>query len=141
MIRYGIGIRGPATVDMPIPSDLDERIRFVVDNAMSYWRGVHQDLVGAIGELAPGATLPSRVPEWCLLGACRMLYTAATGDVTSKSGAGRWAASVLGEQHRTICDAVVALRNGPAGEVGRDELVATAEAMAEALRRIATFAT
>ena len=137
LVRYGIGIRGPAIADMPIPTDLDERIRFVVDNSMSYWRGIHRELVGAIGELAADATLPSRVPEWCLLGVCRMLYTATTGDVTSKSGAGRWAAGVLGEQHRDICTSVVAMRNGVARDVGRDELVATAEAMAEALRRIA----
>lgn len=139
LVRYGISIRGPAIGDMPIPTDLDERIRFVIDNAMSYWRGIHRDLVGAIGELAPAATLPSRIPEWCLLGTCRMLYTATTGDVTSKSGAGRWAAGVLGEQHREICDAVVAMRNGAPTEVGRDELVATAQAMAEALRRIAAL--
>jgi len=139
LVRYGIGVRGPAISDMPIPTDLDERIRFVVDNAMSYWRGIHRELVGAIGELAPAGTLPSRVPEWCLLGTCRMLYTATTGDVTSKSGAGRWAEAVLGEQHRDICHAVAAMRNAAPREVGRDELVATAEAMAEALRRIAAL--
>jgi len=139
LARYGIGIRGPAVADLPIPTDLDERIRFVVDNAMSYWRGVHGELVGAIGELAPDATLPSRVPEWCLLGTCRMLYTATTGDVTSKSGAGRWAATVLGDQHRAICDAVVAMRRGAARDVGRDELVATADAMQEAIRQIAAL--
>ena len=136
LLRYGIGIRGPAIADMPIPTDLDERIRFVIDNAMSYWRGIHRDLVGAIGELAPEGTLPSSVPEWCLLGVCRMLYTASTGDVTSKSGAGRWAAAVLGEQHHSICDSVVAMRNNTPRDVGHDELVATAEAMAEALRQI-----
>lgn len=139
LVRYGIGIRGPAIAEMPIPTDLDERIRFVVDNAMSYWRRIHAELDGAIGELPPDGTLPSRVPVWCLLGACRMLYTATTGDVTSKSGAGRWAAGALGEQHRAICDAVVAMRGGTEHPVGRDELVATAEAMAEALRRIAAL--
>ena len=96
--------------------------------------------MGAIGELAPEGTLPSSVPEWCLLGVCRMLYTASTGDVTSKSGAGRWAAAVLGEQHHSICDSVVAMRNNTPRDVGHDELVATAEAMAEALRHIATLA-
>jgi hypothetical protein len=137
LARYGVRVRGPQPSDLPIALELDERVRFVVDNAKSYWAGVHAELAGALGELGPEDTLPSSVAEWCLLGACRMLYTAATGDVTSKSGAGRWAATVLNEENRRICQAVVEMRNDPAeSAVRRDVLVATEAAMREVLRRI-----
>jgi hypothetical protein len=140
LATYGVRVRGPRLEDMPIPVDAVERVRFVVDNALSYWKGVHADLLGALGELAEGGTLPSSVPQWCLLGVCRMLYTATTADVTSKSGAGRWAADVIDDANRDICSAVVAMRQRADEPVGRDVLEATEQAMADVLRRIRAFA-
>lgn len=140
LAQYGVRVRGPRPAEMPIPTEVEERLRFVIDNAMSYWRGVHTELRGALGELGADDTLPSSVPVWCLLGACRMLYTATTADVTSKSGAGRWAAEMLGEEHRAICTEVVAMRQRAEEPIGRDILVATDAAMAEALRLIRVMA-
>ncbi len=140
LATYGVRVRGPQTVDIPIPIEASERVRFVIDNALSYWTSVHGELRGALGELGTADTLPSTVPVWCLLGVCRMLYTATTADVTSKSGAGRRAAEMLGEEHRAICTEVVALRRAPDPPVGRRVLVSTDAAMAEALRLIRIMA-
>lgn len=136
LAAYGVSLRGPQPLMLQIPLDADERQRFVRDNANSYWAGVLADLRGAIGELAPGATLPSSVPEWCLLGATRMLYTVTTGDVASKSAAGSWAAELLGGDDAAVIDAVVQLRSQPRQEVGAELLAGSAAAMAEVLRRI-----
>ena len=140
LATYAVRIRGPQSADIPIPIGAEERVRFVIDNALSYWTTVHAELRGALGELGASDTLPGSVPVWCLLGVCRMLYTATTADVTSKSGAGRWAAEMLGEEHRAICTEVVALRHAPDQPVGREVLVATDAAMAEALRLIRIMA-
>jgi len=136
LAMYGVSLRGPQPNSLQIPLDTEERRRFVRNNANSYWAGVLTDLRGAIGELAPDATLPSSVPQWCLLGATRMLYTVVTGDVASKSAAGSWAAERLGAPWAAVIDEVVELRSEPSQEVGGELLRASAEAMAEALRRI-----
>ena len=140
LASYGVRIRGPHTTDIPIPTEAEQRVRFAIDNALSYWTTVHAELRGALGELGPTDTLPSSVPVWCLLGVCRMLYTATTADVTSKSGAGRWAAEMLGDEHRSVCAEVVSLRAQPEQPVGRERLAATDVAMAEALRLIRIMA-
>lgn len=136
LAMYGVSLRGPQPNELQIPLDTEERRRFVRDNANSYWAGVLADLRGAIGELGPGSTLPSSVPEWCLLGATRMLYTVNTGDVASKSAAGSWAAELLGGAWAATIDEVVQLRSEPVQDVGVDLLRSSAEAMAEVLRRI-----
>ena len=140
LATFGQRIRGPKAADIPIPDDPTDRVRFVIDNAMSYWRGVRTELRGALSELSASDTLPSSVPQWCLLGTCRMLYTASTGTVTSKSGAGRWAAGVLDETNRDVCRDVVALRQRAEEPVSRDLLARAELAMGDALRRIAVFA-
>jgi hypothetical protein len=141
LAKYGVRVRGPQPSEMPIAFDADERIRFVIDNSNSFWHSVLEELDGAIGELGASDTLPSSVPAWCLLGACRMLYTATTADVTSKSAAGRWAAGVLGDEHRAICNAVVSMRAEPERPVGRDQMTATEAAMRTALERTSALTT
>lgn len=140
LATYGIRVRGPKLAEIPIPADPIERVRFVVDNAMSYWRSVHAELRGSLGELGAADALPSSVPIWCLLGVCRMLYTATTADVTSKSAAGLWAADVLDEANRDICREVVAMRRRAEEPVGRSLLASTEQAMDEVLRRISELA-
>ena len=140
LASYGIRIRGPHVADIPIPIEAEQRVRFVIDNALSYWTNVHAELHGAVGESGSTDTVPSSVPVWCLLGLCRMLYTATTADVTSKSGAGRWAAEMLGDEHRAVCAEVVAMRRQAVFPVGRDVLAATDAAMTEALRLIRIMA-
>lgn len=136
LATYGIALRGPAPHVLGIPVDAEERIRFVIDNADSYWRSVHTEFAGALGELQATDTLPSSVPVWCLLGTLRMLYTATTGDITSKSGAGRWAVTQLDSRWSTVCEEVVELRRQPEAPVGFALLQQAAAAMGDALQQI-----
>ena len=135
LATYGVRVRGPEAADLEIPIDNEALVRFVIDNSRNYWRVIHEQFTTAVGELRTSDVLPSSVPVWCLLGACRMLYTAMTADVTSKSGAGLWAADVLGDQHRAACEAVVALRSEPEQDVSVELLHASVDAMGEAVRR------
>ena len=134
LTNYGVRVRGPQTADLEIPRDTEALVRFTLDNARDYWCTVYQEFSAAIGELGAADTLPSSVPVWCLLGVCRMLYTVSTGDVTSKSVAGGWAAERLGENYRAACELAVLLRAQPDQAVGIDELRDSCNAMAAALR-------
>ncbi len=136
LATHGIRVRGPEAAELDIPLDLDEFGRFITDNSRHYWKPVHDQFEAALSEMRPTDTLPSSVPVWCLLGVCRMLYSAATGGVTSKSAAGLWAADVLGEQHRKVCESVVALRSEADQPVDFAMLRESLDAMAEALRQI-----
>ena len=136
LATYGVRVRGPEIRELAIPIAVDDMIRFVIDNAHSYWTVVHDQFVAALGELRPSDTLAASVPVWCLLGACRMLYTALTGDVASKSAAGLWVGELLGGVHREACEAVVALRAQPDHEVGVELLRSASDTMAAVLKRI-----
>ena len=129
LATYGVTIRGPRPSELQIPLDSTDRIRFVRDNAASYWTGLLASLRGSLAELGPEATLPSSVPQWCVLGPCRMLYTASTGDVASKSAAGSWAADVVGGEHSAAIQAAVRWRGEPERPVTRQELDGAANAM------------
>src|SRR5262249_32847585 len=117
---YGVTVRGPSSTELQIPLDRMERVRFVIDNAADYWTTVLGQLRAALTELAPTDTLPSSVPEWCLLGVCRLLYTATTGDVASKSAAGHWVADVIDGQHARTVREVARLRGEAQQPVSRD---------------------
>ena len=137
LANYGVRVRGPELAELAIPVDVDDMVRFVIDNALSYWTVVHDQFVAALGELRPSDTLSSSVPVWCLLGACRMLYTALTGDVASKTAAGRWVGDLMGDAHGNTCEAVVALRAESDHDVGIELLRAACATMADVLKRIA----
>jgi hypothetical protein len=139
LATYGVRVRGPELNDLHIPIEREEMVRFVIDNSRSYWKVVHDQFLAAVNELRTEDTLPSSVPVWCLLGACRMLYTAATGDVASKSAAGGWASEIVGEQHRAACKLAVSLRAQPEQPVGLAALRASVHAMGEIIKRINTF--
>ena len=129
----GIALRGPAAAELSIPLVEEERVRFVIDNAATYWRSVHDQFAAALGELGAADTLPSAVPVWCLLGACRMLYTASTADVTSKSAAGLWVAEEFDGRWREVCTTVVQLRAREDEPVGLALLDQAVGAMGEIL--------
>ena len=90
--RYGVALRGSPAAALGVSADEAERVRWVVANVDTYWRGVHAQV---LAEIPARPAFPAEVVEWCVLGIARMAYTFETGDVTSKSGAGRWAASRL----------------------------------------------
>jgi len=87
----GITMRGERPDRIGVFVDEAERRLFVRENLQTYWRGVGERLAAGI-EASDEAEIGSEVLEWVALGVARMLYTWETGDVDSKSAAGRWAA-------------------------------------------------
>jgi Nucleotidyltransferase domain len=91
LATYGVTVRGPDPARLGVWLDLNDRIRFVVDNLAGYWADVADDVAAAS---AAGREFDGGSFEWCALGALRLHYTAFTGDVTSKTGAGRYGLEV-----------------------------------------------
>ena len=124
LATYGITARGDLAASLGIPSDLADRRHWVRDNVHSYWAGVGRQLEAALENDLVSDTTHSAVLEWVALGTMRMLYTWETGDVTSKSGAGKWGAGRLPDFAPMLTRAVE-VRRSP-GVVTRADLVAAA---------------
>ena len=111
-----------ATADLGVPD------AWVAENLDTYWRGVADALATGVAD-SDESEWGGEVLEWVALGVARMLYTFETGDVTSKSAAGRWAAERV-PGHEALFRRAVEVRSVP-GSVTRDELLECADVARE----------
>lgn len=110
LARYGVVVRGPDVDKLNISHEVEERVRFVVDNLKTYWKQLAASVVSACEE--PAAPFQPTLFEWCALGALRMHYTAFTGDVTSKRGAGEYGIVVTPDYMHDTLRAALEVRSG-----------------------------
>ena len=130
----GVAVRGPLVSELDVYVDRHDRMSWVRENVDSYWRSVLSQLRNAVDRLEPDDRLPGTIAQWCLLGVCRMLVTASTGDVESKRSAGERVAAEFPE-HAAAINHCLALR-GTESTISRDEARAVADAMAAVLDTI-----
>ena len=127
LATYGVTARGPAAQTLGIPTDDVARVRFVVDNLGSYWRGVADNIHDACARPEPPA-FDGGLLVWCALGPLRLLYTAVTGDVTSKRGAGEYGLRVAPTRfHETLRAALGMRAAGEVGEVTTEQMIDAAD--------------
>ena len=88
LATYGVTVRGPAVDKLDIWHETEARVRFVIDNLVDVL--VPARRLGREGMRGPDSSFDLASFEWCALGALRLHYTAFTGDVTSKRGAGEY---------------------------------------------------
>jgi hypothetical protein len=88
LATYGVTVRGPAADSLNVWHETEDRVRFVIDNLTSYWYQLASSVTKACDD--PTSMFDLASFEWCALGALRLHYTAFTGDVTSKRGAGEY---------------------------------------------------
>jgi len=133
--RYGVAVRGPEPDDVDIAVDPDRVRSFIADNTNAYWRSVSPSIRGALKD--PDRTeFDSALTSWCVLGVARMLYTARTGDISSKSGAGRWICDEF-PQHRELVEHALAVRErNDSRPDGRDTAQATADYLDDICDRV-----
>ena len=87
--RHGRVFRGaPLTVAV----DPARVRRYNLENLRSYWGTFPGWLRTSSSEADPGAPFEPPTLAWVVLGPPRLHYTLATGDITSKAGAGRYLA-------------------------------------------------
>jgi len=137
LARHGVAVRGPALSEQDVWTD-DAALRaFSHGNLGSYWAGVADSLVKH-----PAKAEESWVAPWCVLGVSRLHHLLATGTLTSKSGAGRYALTAFGAQwHRIIEEALrarerpgdVSTYDGEPDQCARDTTAFTAMAVESGL--------
>ncbi len=105
LARHGVTVRGPALEDVAIWTD-DEALRtYTRDNLATYWR----EEADALARFPEEAGRPDTV-AWCVLGTSRLHHLLATGELTSKTGAGQYAADVFGPRWRLVVAEALAVR-------------------------------
>lgn len=131
----GVTLRGPRPTELSIYVDAGDRIDFVRQNTDTYWRPLHDQAVDRLAALTPATPIPGEAITWSVLGVCRMWFTSETADVTSKSGAGLWAADLLGGAEAALLQRCVERRRQPAPVTFREAAHAT-DVMGQILERI-----
>lgn len=123
LANYGIVVRGPHPRRLGIPTDTQARVRWVVGNLQSYWADVARQVDAALAGADP-AQFDSAAFVWCTLGPLRLHYTAFTGDVTSKRGAGEYGLRVAPSSvHPVIREALAQRATGQRGEASLEQMV------------------
>jgi Domain of unknown function (DUF4111)/Nucleotidyltransferase domain len=101
LAQSGVCCRGPALAGIAIWSDPAALAAWTNNNLDAYWKHM----------LAPGSWLTRRggvaglsayACEWCVLGVSRLHYTLATGQITSKDGAGVHAQATFAAQWQPV---------------------------------------
>lgn len=105
LARHGVTVRGPAPCEVDVWTD-DETLRsYTHENLATYWRQEAEALARFPAEAGDPDTV-----AWCVLGVSRLHHLLATGALTSKTGAGRYAATTFGERWRPIVVEALAVR-------------------------------
>jgi aminoglycoside adenylyltransferase-like protein/nucleotidyltransferase-like protein len=105
---HAITVRGPALAGQHVWADDRVLWDFTHANLGSYWAKL-ADLLVAMPERAG---LPE-VTAWCVLGISRLHHLLATGAMTSKSGAGRYALTAFGPRWHPIIHEALRARERP----------------------------
>ena len=108
LVQGGLSLRGV------VPSQISDNstllAELLVANLQTYWF----DWIGRARQPFSRfglSMLGDWAPAWGVLGVARIIYTLRTGDIISKSGAGRWALSQFPE-HARILTECIRLRTG-----------------------------
>jgi len=115
LARRGVTVRGPELTEETVWTD-DAALRaFTHGNLNSYW--------ARVADLAvehPEEAAKPEVVAWCVLGVSRLHHLLATGTMTSKSGAGRYALAAFGPRWHPIIQEALRAREDPDRPSGFD---------------------
>lgn len=109
---HGMTVRGPVPADLRVHTDRGELAAWTLDNLDRYW----------VRWVAQGRRLTSRTAlamltdwgvAWGVLGVSRLHYTAASGQITSKTGAGQHALGAFSDGWRPVIEEALRCRPRP----------------------------
>jgi hypothetical protein len=109
LAKHGVRCRGPEPGDLAILLDPVELASWTLDNFDSYWRPLLRrarrfpDPWSLISFTSYGAT-------WIVLGVCRLHFTLATGNITSKEQAGDYGLETFGERWHSVLNEALRIR-------------------------------
>ncbi|WP_051791611.1 hypothetical protein [Amycolatopsis jejuensis] len=113
LARYGIAVRGPRPAELDLWADQDALRAFTIDNLRTYWRPWWQQKRHR-SALSLAIGLSPWFPVWAVLGVSRLHHLLATGEMTSKCGAGRYAWQEFDPRWQRIVAESLSLRTGGA---------------------------
>lgn len=136
-----IPVRGPALSIDDVWYDPDALVRWNLRNLDSYW-------MARIDEWRRVDPIEARIRhesglQWLVLGVARLHHTIATHDVTSKTGAGRYALGIVDERWHPVLETSLELRADRAAplpappEMLRDRAIELSEWLVADAHRIA----
>jgi hypothetical protein len=115
LARHGMTVRGPVLAESDVWTDDGALRAFSHGNLTSYWSGVHEALVKS-----PEQACDPDAVEWCVLGVSRLHHLLATGSLTSKSGAGRYALTAFGPRWHPLIIEALRVREAVGGSSSYD---------------------
>lgn len=110
LAHHGVAIRGPEPDRLEIRTDPAELRAWTLENLNGYWRR----WVGRARRLGPATVraVPRRFAAWGVLGAPRLHYTLATGQIASKEQAGSYALEAFAPEWRPLVEEALAFWRG-----------------------------
>lgn len=139
LARRGVTVFGPAHDSLGIWTDQDRLVEFTRENLDTYWRRNAEALAAM-----PMEGSSEEACCWCVLGVARLHHLLVTGELTTKSAAGRWGLSHYPERFHPVLREALRIRSGggdePPGEYpsaarGRDTADFTAYVVREGTNR------
>jgi Domain of unknown function (DUF4111)/Nucleotidyltransferase domain len=106
---HGVAVRGPRPADLEVWTDQEALAAWTHRNLDDYWRRCLRHA----SRLLSGRglwCLTAAGPAWGVLGVSRLHYTLATGRITSKTGAGRYAREAFEQRWHRIIDECLRIR-------------------------------
>ncbi len=109
LARSGVTVRGPAIGELGVWTSAERLVAFTRGNLDTYWRTNAEALAAVPSE---GET--EWACCWCVLGVARLHHLLVTGEMTTKSGAGRWGLGHYPARfHRVLREAMRIREGGP----------------------------
>ncbi len=107
--RYAIVVRGPEAAELGIRVPHERLQAWTLGNLNGYWKTTAVQGRQALQSHDPGEPMAADLVAWMALGPARLYYTLATGDIASKSVAGRCAIDLF-PSHAEVVTAALAWR-------------------------------
>lgn len=112
LVQHGVACRGPRPSELTVHADPDELRAWCLDNLDGYWTKWLSRARSSATRTAM-TMLTDWGVAWGVLGVARLHYTIATGEITSKSGGGRYALRTFEPAWQPIVGEALALRGRP----------------------------
>ncbi len=112
---HGTTVHGPAIADLAVWTNRGRLLDFTTENLDTYWRANAEALTAMPTEGAAEAACC-----WCVLGVARLHHLLVTGEMTTKSAAGRWGLTYYPRRFHRVLREALRIREGGADEYADD---------------------
>jgi hypothetical protein len=112
--RYSEACRGPAPSSVDIRADPESLAAWTMGNLDGYWRR-YRERAGRLLSTRGLVSLSPWAAAWAVLGVSRLHYTLATGEITSKHGAGLYALEAFPSAWHRLVRECLRIREGEWG--------------------------